>query len=145
MSSLCNIVEEANSKIKSERLNCANLSSYFLDSSDNKIYEIMESPIFSKYDKILENNIEERKYEPIFKFKPEYVSYYLYGTSSYDYLVLRANKLKSKKEFKQENFINGNIKYYSKDVINKLEKEFDTYSKNKTTEISIDNYLLYSI
>lgn len=146
MSTLCNIVDEANEKIKTERLNNANLVSYFIDSEDSsKAYEIMESPIFSKYANILDKNIEERKYEPIFKYKPEYASYYLYGTSSYDYLILHANGMRSKKEFKQENFLNNMIKYYSKDVIKTLEKEFDTYTKNKTKEIILENYLLYKI
>lgn len=146
MSTLCNIVDEAKEKIKTERLNSANLVSYFINSDDNsKAYEIMESPIFSRYSKILERNIKERKYEPIFKYKPEYASYYVYGTSSYDYLILHANGMKSKKEFKQDNFLNGMIKYYSKDVIKTLESEFDTYTKNQTKEIIIENYLLYNI
>lgn len=143
---LYNIVDESLEKLENEPLNTANLVSFVINSDEkNKTYECMESPIFTIYSEILNNNIEVTKFEPIYKYKPEYMSYYMYGTSSYDYLILHANGLTSKKEFKSENFLDNKVKYYSKNIIKMIESEMMSYDKKETIVINTDNYLLYNI
>lgn len=140
-----NILDEANYKLKTEPLNLANIVSNFYDSSTNRNYEINNPIIFKKYYNILMNNVEEMSFDSRFKYKPEYVAYQIYGTSSYDYIILYANNMKSKKEFKYENFKYGKIKYFSKEIIQTIANDMSNKSKEDTIEIVSENYLLYNI
>lgn len=140
------IVEEAKYKIHNEALNLYNTQSYFKESSDSeKIYEFWRSPIFSTYYNLLADSIQYLDYDVLYMYKPEYVSYNIYQTSSYDYLVLHANRMDSKKLFKKENFDNGKIAYYSKEVIDKISKDFQRMDVRYTDILNNDNYLLYKI
>lgn len=140
-----NIYTEAQTKLEDEVLNTANLKFNIYNEHEDKLYEDMSVDIFRRFHNLLADNKEEMEFSSRFKYKPEYVSYILYNTSSYDYLVLHANELVSKRQFKAETFISGKFLYYSKDVINKITEEMEKYTKEDTKPISTENYLLYTI
>lgn len=144
MSTMYNIVEEANSNLRTDGLNIGNYTTYIID-DEGKLFENIGLDYLDKFYNLLNNNIKEISFDTLFNYKPEYVSYKLYGTASYDYLILHANKLTSKKEFLKKNFINGKIKYYTKDVIDKVVSELRSFKKGEPETIKIENYLLYKI
>lgn len=144
MSAMYNIVEEANSNLRSDSLNTNKYVTYLID-DEGKLYESIGLEHLDKFYNLLSNNIKEINFEHIFKYKPEYVSYKLYGTASYDYLVLHANKLTSKKEFINKSFINGKIKYYTRSVLDEIISELRTFKKGEPESIKTENYLLYKI
>lgn len=140
-----NIYDEAMIKLENEVLNMANLKFNILDEDEDKLYEDMSVDIFRNFHNLLANNKEEMEFSSKFKYKPEYVSYILYGTASYDYLILHANELNSKKKFVADSFISGKFYYYSKDVIDKIIEEMQNYTKKDTEPVTTENYLLYAI
>lgn len=147
MGDITNIVDEAKYKVQKEVLNLYNMTTLMLDTSGNKIYEYIGVDVFKDYKSILNENIKEIDFQPIYKYKPEYVAYNEYGSASLDYFVLHANKMTSKKQFKLENFLNGKIKIYDKEAINSIKNDINSKSSNNKTisVINSDNYLLYKI
>lgn len=145
MAFMNNIVDEANVKIKEEILNLYNLKSSFINAEDSMLYEDNDPIIFSKYKELLDQNIEEITYNPLFKYKPEYMAYQIYGTSSYDYLILHANGLTSKKQFVESSFLSRKVKYYSKDIIEQIEDDINKMDKKELNELISENFILYKI
>lgn len=143
------IVEEANSKIQNDKLNLANIVNIYSgikdDDNISRSYEIMGIPEINKYYKILFSKIEEIDYIPVYKYKPEYVSYNLYGTSSYDYLILYANKISDKKKFTDKYLLNRKVKYFAKDAIDILIENIQSNEKSIGQSINVENYILYNI
>lgn len=141
-----NIYDEATQKLKSETINLSNIvSNYVISDNENKVFEILEIPFLKKYYELLNENISEMEFDPLFVYKPEYASYKLYGTPSYDYLILHANKLTSKKQFKSSAFANNKFKYYYKGIIDQIISEYGNKEKTDTKTIEVGNYLLYNI
>lgn len=144
MSNSNNMISESNERLVNDTLNTNRYMSYLID-EDDKLYESMSLDFITKFKNLLNSNIEYIDFLPIYTYKPEYVSYYLYGTPSYDYLVLHANKLVSKKEFYADKFINGKVAYYNKSILNTIGTELRNYKKGNPESIKTGNYLLYKI
>lgn len=141
-----NIYDEATQKLKTEQLNLSNIiSNYIVSDNENKVYEILEIQFLKKYYRLLNENVSEMEFDPLFVYKPEYASYKIYGTSSYDYLILHANKMTSKKQFKPSAFANNKFKYYYKGIIDQIASECGNAKKQDTKTIEVENYLLYNI
>lgn len=142
-----NIYDEAIQKLRNEPLNLYNQTSNIIIEDENKdrVFEKIEIPMFDKYYNLLKNNTQELDFQPIYQYKPEYVSYTVYGTPSYDYLILHANKMTSKKQFKREAFLLGKLKFYSQSIIDQIISDYSNKVKKDTTRLPSGNYLLYNI
>lgn len=146
---LNNIVDEALDKINKEKLNLLNLMDRYKGIKDDdgveRSYEIMQLDFINEFYNNLSQNVSTIDYSSIYKYKPEYVSYDIYGTSSYDYLILYANKITNKKEFIRENLENGKIKYYIPEILNLIETYIQSKLNASGKNIKVENYILYNI
>lgn len=146
---LNNIVDEALNKLSKEKLNIFNLMDRYAGIKDDdgieRSYEIMQLDFVNEFYNNLLLNVETLNYSSIYKYKPEYVSYDIYGTSSYDYLVLYANKITNKKDFIRENLENGKIKYFNPEILSIIENYITSKRNNSGKNIKVENYILYNI
>ena len=137
-----NIVSEAKLKISKEPLNLFNIKSKYIHPDNEMTFEDTDPIIFNKYQNILNRSIQTYTYKPMFKYKPEYVAYLIYGTPSYDYLIMHANGISSKKLFVEQSFTNREIKYYSKEAIKEIENNISNMDKQDVNELISENFIL---
>lgn len=80
---------------KSNRILLDNMSNWYLFNGEI----LMGLPFLRKYENIIMTNLARYKVKREYKLRPEYVSYDLYGTTDFWYLLLFINQMKSPSEF----------------------------------------------
>ena len=112
---------------KKNKLTLDNFSNYYILENQIKL----GFPLLKKYDNILKSSLSTITIEKDLYYRPEYVSYKLYGTTDLWYLIMYLNNV-----YKVEDFVGPTIQVPAYDPLTVLNKIINDEADNKHT---VDN------